>query len=477
TNPTNPTTPTTPTTPGNVGSGEYAVYCKNTAGWSSVSIYMWNSDTDNNSAWPGKTATNIGDNVWMITVDKAYKNVIFNNGSGTQTGDLNFPGSEYIYDNSTGKWEVYDLTKLRITSATADPAAPQYTGVEVKLSMEAAGGEGDLQYQFAVDSTVISAYSPLNTATWTPTEAGNYTIKFSVKDSAGETIEKTMTFQVKDINAEVKPVVQTVSVTPTNSENNEIEKGKVANIDITAGGGNTGTKLLFYKVKITDPKGNVSNVPYYTTGSQYKFTPTALGTYEIEVSVQGSDNSTVTRTYQYECVDKLSAPGELKVTASVSGKQTAGSTVVITASASGGVAPYTYEFKINGQTVQAYSSKNTYSLTLEAKATYEIAVSAKDSEGKVATKTILVEVPEDAKPTDPTNPTDPIVPGTTLKGDADCDGKVNVKDATAVQKHVAGIEKLSAQGMINAEVDGNDSINVKDATAIQKKVAGIITQW
>ena len=71
------------------------------------------------------------------------------------------------------------------------------------------------------------------------------------------------------------------------------------------------------------------------------------------------------------------------------------------------------------------------------------------------------------------DPNKPAVTG--LLGDADCDGKVNVKDATAIQKHVAGLITLTDIGVILADVDANASVNIKDATAIQKHVAGMDT--
>jgi len=76
-------------------------------------------------------------------------------------------------------------------------------------------------------------------------------------------------------------------------------------------------------------------------------------------------------------------------------------------------------------------------------------------------------------PTKPTNPDDPVITG--VLGDADCSGKVNVKDATAIQKHTAALITLSETGAILADVDTNTSVNVKDATAIQKWIAGIET--
>lgn len=84
----------------------HKVYCKNTAGWSKVYCYMWNSTSDTIGTWPGLEMTNEGNNIWSLTVSKSYQNVIFNNGSGTQTADLSFPGENYIYNNSTGSWSL-----------------------------------------------------------------------------------------------------------------------------------------------------------------------------------------------------------------------------------------------------------------------------------------------------------------------------------------------------------------------------------
>lgn len=54
-----------------------------------------------------------------------------------------------------------------------------------------------------------------------------------------------------------------------------------------------------------------------------------------------------------------------------------------------------------------------------------------------------------------------------LLGDADCDGKISVKDATAIQKIVA---KYTVENFSEtlAEVDGDLKLTIKDATVIQK---------
>lgn len=60
-----------------------------------------------------------------------------------------------------------------------------------------------------------------------------------------------------------------------------------------------------------------------------------------------------------------------------------------------------------------------------------------------------------------------------LVGDADLNNKVNVKDATHIQKFVASLTKLTPNEYLAADSDRNLNVNVKDATAIQKHIAGI----
>ena len=61
----------------------------------------------------------------------------------------------------------------------------------------------------------------------------------------------------------------------------------------------------------------------------------------------------------------------------------------------------------------------------------------------------------------------------TVKGDADGDGKISAKDATAILKHVAKTETLNEAGEKNADVNGDGKVTAADATAILKHVAKI----
>ncbi len=55
-------------------------------------------------------------------------------------------------------------------------------------------------------------------------------------------------------------------------------------------------------------------------------------------------------------------------------------------------------------------------------------------------------------------------------GDANCDGKVSVKDATAIQKYVA---ELGLVDTYTSDVNYDDEVTVRDATAVQKYIAGM----
>ena len=59
-------------------------------------------------------------------------------------------------------------------------------------------------------------------------------------------------------------------------------------------------------------------------------------------------------------------------------------------------------------------------------------------------------------------------------GDVNSDGKLNIKDATLIQKHIAKLLTLSDSQLSYADCNMDNKVNIKDATYIQKKIAHII---
>lgn len=400
TNPT-PTTPT-PTTP----SGDNVVYFKNTDNWSVVKCYMWNSDSDKNAAWSGEEMTNLGDGVWMYTAKKKYAKCIFNNGND-QTDDLTANYGQ-IYDRSTKQWSPYDVNDLRITSFTADPASDVYTGSEVTLTAEATSkSSSNVFYKFSVTnasggSSVVSDFSTAKSVSWTPTAAGSYTVTLDVKDDAGNDNSRTLSLTVAPDTGVTNPIIK--KATPANL--NLIKMGSTATVSVTAGGGQTGTNLLFYKYVVTDPNG-VPNVPYYTLNSTYQFKPSMKGNYTVDVFVQASDNSTISKTYTYTSTDgNIPTPTE----------------------------PVTQP--------QPTTQKPT------------------------TTTPVPTTVPATTSAPTPT-----VAPTTSPSGyrfgDANRDGDVNIMDVTYIQKHCAEYADARTIDLSLADINRDGIMTVSDATALQ----------
>lgn len=383
-----------PTSPSDVK----PIYCQDDAGWSNLYCYMWNSSTDSNAAWPGKPMTKVDDNVWSYTPDKTYKNVIFNSGSN-QTGDL-VVGSEDLYNNKSNTWSVYDRSDIQITSYTADPASSIYTGTAVTLSTTAKSlVNATISYQISVNGTVVSPMSAANSYVWTPSAVGTYTIKFEYSDSKGNTNERSLTLTVADDSALVKPVIK--NVTPLNL--NFIKLNTKATVKVLAGGGKTGTNLLFYKYVVTDPNGN-KNIPYYTLNDSYSFVPTVKGTYTVEVFVEGSDNSKVSKTYTYTADTNVPSTTTPEPTVTI----------------------------------------------------------------PVPTTTTPVPTTTSPKPTvQPTTP-DPTTPF--ILGDCNNDGIVNVNDVTYLQMIIAEYPDMTYD-FKTCDIDGNGVLDVIDATKLQTLVS------
>ena len=115
---------------------------------------------------------------------------------------------------------------------------------------------------------------------------------------------------------------------------------------------------------------------------------------------------------------------------------------------------------------------------------------------KLGTFAVTVEVETPDVPTNPTGPTDPDTSDPTspsgstdntdpskpvddkgILGDVNGDGKVNVKDATQIQKAAAKIITLTEDEFERADVNADTKVNIKDATTIQKYAAKLETGY
>jgi gamma-glutamyl-gamma-aminobutyrate hydrolase PuuD len=102
-----PTNPPTPTTPVDLPTDKTVVYFRNTSSWSKVNIHYWNN-SNQTTTWPGMEMTLVSGNIYKYEVPNGMTGVIFNDGNGTQTGDLTMPTQHnQIYDFGTSSWSAY----------------------------------------------------------------------------------------------------------------------------------------------------------------------------------------------------------------------------------------------------------------------------------------------------------------------------------------------------------------------------------
>ena len=195
---------------------DFTVYMINSANWTNVNAYTWNTGSDPAVAWPGAAMTKTetvapnGADVYTITLDQEYRNGIFNNGSGTQTADLVLKYGQY-YDVKTNTWyasladvpgidamatDVFLAGAFNGWSATANEFKRNAAEDAVAyVSMEL---EAETAYEFkivnagawtssttAITDTVsdIAFSASVNdNATITTKEAGTYVFAYSVAD-------------------------------------------------------------------------------------------------------------------------------------------------------------------------------------------------------------------------------------------------------------------------------------------------------
>lgn len=111
------------------------VYCLNNAGWSTVYAYCW-GDAGSIGSWPGVEMHHIaGTNIWKSTITTGpYANIIFNSGSGLQTGDMAYPtDSKVMCDNRTWEWTEF---------GSGTGYTPEDTSGRNIITLSAGGGTG-----------------------------------------------------------------------------------------------------------------------------------------------------------------------------------------------------------------------------------------------------------------------------------------------------------------------------------------------
>ncbi|MFQ3228941.1 alpha-amylase family glycosyl hydrolase [Reinekea sp.] len=102
----------------------FKVYFKKPDSWSTVNVYFWEAATTPSPEWPGIAMTDLGEGWYSYEFSEGTTaaNIIFNDGSGTQTENLYREG-DGCYDIASNTWtESCDLPQVQLTLYFEQPA-------------------------------------------------------------------------------------------------------------------------------------------------------------------------------------------------------------------------------------------------------------------------------------------------------------------------------------------------------------------
>ncbi len=247
-----------------------------------------------------------------------------------------------------------------------------------RVCFESKGGEGEKLYAVSyqkdgqTDWTTVIDYEDRYSVPVVFAEEGKYTVRISVKDSAGTV-------------ADIDEVVY-VSKTPLEFSyvdyNREGYLGSTVYINLRANGGAGDTQYALYYKQSKQTKWTKASD--YSASSDLTFTPKAATTYDCKVMAKDKDGTVIERLFTIEVTIeefKFEEIGEERV-------YYLGDSVYVSENAFGGVGEkqYAVYYKQESQTswTKAYDfTDERKAFTPKAATTYDIKVQAKDEKGTV----------------------------------------------------------------------------------------------
>jgi hypothetical protein len=298
--------------------------------------------------------------------------------AGDHTIEVRAVGTSTRSDTVTAT--VTGVTPIEVLSLEADSLFPAPVGTPVTWRVTATGGTAPLEYVFWLSGpgpswVVIQPYSPSHTLLWTPSATGTYRVQVGVRSSGSTTaydaVSSVVVFSITGSSPLVVTDLSANVVLPA-------PVGSAMTWTATATGG---TAPLEYAFWLSGPGPGWTVIQPYSTSHTLLWTPSATGTYRIQVGVRNSGS-----TAAYDAVSNVvlfsiaaSPPVVTGLSANVTLPAPLGSPMTWTATAIGGTAPLQYAFWLSGPgpgwvVIQPYSPSNTLLWTPSATGTYRIQV-------------------------------------------------------------------------------------------------------
>jgi len=287
------------------------------------------------------------------------------------------------------------VSTLKVSNFSTNKGTSAVAGTQVMLMASAEGGSGSYQYAFKVQSEndqwfTIQNTSSKNTATWKPSSEGMKTLYVYVKDSTGKVVQKTLAFYVKPGS-----VTTPLSVSSfTTDKGTSAAKGSTVTLTAKAAGGNGSYQYAF---KVKSANGTWGTIQDTSSKNTATWKASVAGQKTLYAYVKDSTGKVVSKTLSFNVTDSTSNLAVASFTASTGTSAKSGTKVTLSATAKGGTGFYQYAFKAksaNGTwyTIQDTSAQSRATWTTGSTGTKTLYAYVKDSNGKVAQKTLTFTV-------------------------------------------------------------------------------------
>jgi hypothetical protein len=256
-----------------------------------------------------------------------------------------------------------------------DQTAPRGPNTTITWTASASGGEGPLQYKWAVfdgTTTTVVDWSANATYQWTPTVSNaNYQVSVRVRGGWNSGYAEQNSAAVA---FPIQARVSTVTLTPS------VASPQATGTPITwTAAPSGGLAPLLYRFQVTDGVTTTVLSNWLTTNTVTWVPTTASGSYVVNVRVRAQSNTVNVEATADENYVVKPRVASVTVAPNVSAPRAANTTITWTASATGGEGPLQYKWAVfDGTTttvVADWSTNATYQWTpTVANANYQVSV-------------------------------------------------------------------------------------------------------